>query len=240
MLRVESGNSIHGFTEFEEDIHFDDDDPDFGDDHHHHIHHHHHHHVPTISVPFIIAVPAKMSLASVHPVELHSSHSSLTTLSHSLDDVSSWSSQVEQVMTIEQLRDQMTSCFTCGVSWADDHVSLDCSECGGYAMRRPCPSCDGTCGSQWKRDLSMSHASSKAKWLGECSTTTTTSNQQQQQQSAKDLEHREEQHQKKEVTTAVAATTTSAAAATATTTTNRIAAQELCNRLEKLSATTNS
>ncbi|KAJ8938778.1 hypothetical protein NQ318_009133 [Aromia moschata] len=117
-----------------------------------------------------------MSLASVHPVELHSSHSSLATLSHSLDDITgaaSWSPHhqfhSEAVMTIEELRNQLNCCFSCGVSWADSHVSLDCSECGGYALSRPCPACDGACGALWKRDLSMSHASGKARWTGECS-----------------------------------------------------------------------
>ncbi|KAJ8950602.1 hypothetical protein NQ314_007828 [Rhamnusium bicolor] len=98
--------------------------------------------------------------------------SSLTTLSHSLDDITgaSWSPQVhsEAVMTIEELRNQLNCCFTCGVSWADSHVSLDCSECGGYALERPCSACDGICGAKWKRDLSMSHASGKARWTGEC------------------------------------------------------------------------
>ena len=42
----------------------------------------------------------------------------------------------------------------CGVSWSDDHVSLDCSECGGYSLSRPCPMCDGKCKSQWQRDVS--------------------------------------------------------------------------------------
>lgn len=115
-----------------------------------------------------------MSLASVHPVELHSSRSSLTTLSHSLDDITlsgCWNSpplHSDHVMTIEELRLQMGSCFTCGVSWNESHVSLDCSECGGYAMERPCNICDGTCGAILKRDLSMSHASGKARWIGEC------------------------------------------------------------------------
>ncbi|KAK9711531.1 hypothetical protein QE152_g25415 [Popillia japonica] len=120
-------------------------------------------------------VASNMSLASVHPAELHSSHSSLTTLSHSLDDITglSWNSPYhtihsDHVMTIEELRNQMSSCFTCGVSWTDDHVSLDCSECGGYAMERPCPICDGNCGVMWKRDLTKTHATSKARWLGEC------------------------------------------------------------------------
>lgn len=83
--------------------------------------------------------------------------SSLATLSHSLEDITSWgySHHTETVLTIEELRDQLNCCFTCGVSWADSHVSLDCSECGGYAMNRPCPKCEGACGAIWKRDLSM-------------------------------------------------------------------------------------
>lgn len=82
--------------------------------------------------------------------------SSLSSLSYSLDDITGCCSpqlNSEHVMTIEELRLQMTSCFTCGVSWTEDHVSLDCSECGGYALERPCPGCDGTCGAVWKRDL---------------------------------------------------------------------------------------
>lgn len=62
---------------------------------------------------------------------------------------------VDNVLTIEELRQHMGSCFTCGVSWTDDHVSLDCSECGGYSVERPCPLCDGQCGVQWKRDFTM-------------------------------------------------------------------------------------
>lgn len=41
MLRVESNTDIRGFTEFEEDILFDEDDPDFD------------HKVPAITVPFL-------------------------------------------------------------------------------------------------------------------------------------------------------------------------------------------
>jgi len=62
---------------------------------------------------------------------------------------------MDNVLTIEELRQHMGSCFTCGVSWTDDHVSLDCSECGGYSLERPCPLCDGQCGVQWKRDFAM-------------------------------------------------------------------------------------
>lgn len=103
----------------------------------------------------------KLALVAARNEVFLFSSSSLTTLSHSLEDITncSWSPQVhsDHVMTIEELRLQMTSCscFSCGVSWSDDHVSLDCSECGGYALERSCPICDGTCGAVWKRDLAM-------------------------------------------------------------------------------------
>lgn len=70
---------------------------------------------------------------------------------------------MDNVLTIEELRQQMGSCFTCGVSWTDDHVSLDCSECGGYSLDRPCPLCDGVCGVQWKRDFTMVSSKSSIK-----------------------------------------------------------------------------
>ncbi|XP_022236126.1 protein pinocchio-like [Limulus polyphemus] len=72
------------------------------------------------------------------------------------------------VLTLEELRNHYSSCFTCGVSWSEDHVSLDCSECGGYAMQRPCPACDGQCCSIWSRDMAASHHSRQAKWEGQC------------------------------------------------------------------------
>ncbi|XP_050311230.1 protein pinocchio [Anthonomus grandis grandis] len=171
MLRVESNTNLdhlEGFTEFEDEIHFDEDDPDF--EHHGSLHN-----IffggQTLSLRTGASlVPAKMSLASVHhPADIHSSHSSLATLSHSLEDIASWSYNAhEAVLTIEELRDQLNCCFTCGVSWAESHVSLDCVECGGYALERNCPKCDGACGATWKRDLSTSHSSGKAKWTGEC------------------------------------------------------------------------
>ncbi|XP_018562195.1 protein pinocchio [Anoplophora glabripennis] len=169
MLRVESNTKLEGFTEFEEGILFDEDDPDFDGS-------------ALQNMPILFRMPSTMSLASVHPAELHSSRSSLTTLSHSLDDIADacWGAQMhsEAVMTIEELRNQLNCCFSCGVSWADSHVSLDCSECGGYALERPCPVCEGTCGTSWKRDLSMSHASGRARWTGECTRSSCTAPQQ--------------------------------------------------------------
>uniref|UniRef100_U5ECU8 Protein pinocchio n=1 Tax=Corethrella appendiculata TaxID=1370023 RepID=U5ECU8_9DIPT len=89
--------------------------------------------------------------------------SSLSDLVGSPYDVSS-----DAVLSIEDLRAQMGTCFTCGVMWTQDHVSLDCSECGGYSLERPCMLCDGKCGQSWKRDFNMSHACGKARWQGIC------------------------------------------------------------------------
>lgn len=75
----------------------------------------------------------------------------------------------EVVLSIEEVRAQLQeSCFSCGVSWREQHVSLDCGECGGYALSRPCPRCGGRCQSEWRRNLTLSHASGKARWEGEC------------------------------------------------------------------------
>lgn len=128
-----------------------------------------------------------MSVASVqapHLAELCSSLSSRTSLSlsSSLSDLVGSPSMVssaavaaaafevssEAVLTIEDLRAQLGSCFTCGVMWVDQQVSLDCSECGGYCLERPCMLCDGVCGQLWKRDFTMSHACGKARWQGVC------------------------------------------------------------------------
>ncbi|XP_023017356.1 protein pinocchio [Leptinotarsa decemlineata] len=68
----------------------------------------------------------------------------------------------------EEIPNEFKSCFSCGVTWYDDHVSLDCSECGGYALERPCPECDGNCGAMWERDLHKSHAYQRSYWIGKC------------------------------------------------------------------------
>ncbi|XP_032672825.1 protein pinocchio [Odontomachus brunneus] len=116
-----------------------------------------------------------MSVTSVQPnAESLSRHGSNISLCHSLcgsvDDglQGSHPQYQDTIVTIEELRAQLNSCFTCGVSWSEEHVSLDCSECGGYSLQRPCPLCDGRCHTAWKRDLTMSHASGKARWIGEC------------------------------------------------------------------------
>ncbi|KAL2712014.1 protein pinocchio isoform X3 [Vespula squamosa] len=123
-----------------------------------------------------VATYQNMSVTSVQPAsESLSRHGSNVSLScHSLCDSvddglqGSHPQYQDTILTIEELRAQLNSCFTCGVSWSEEHVSLDCSECGGYSLQRPCPLCDGRCHTAWKRDLTMSHASGKARWIGEC------------------------------------------------------------------------
>lgn len=121
----------------------------------------------------LLFVSTPMSLASVHPIEMHNrDHSGLSNRSQSigssLEELHNYFPNSDAVVSIEELRLQLNSCFTCGVSWHEDHVSLDCRECGGYSLERPCPLCEGRCNSIWKRDLTMSHASGKARWEGEC------------------------------------------------------------------------
>ncbi|XP_029671001.1 protein pinocchio isoform X1 [Formica exsecta] len=165
-------------TEFEENVSFDADDPDFAPS------------PPVIrnvlrdarrfAEKFDIKVPTyqcNMSVTSVQPattesLSRHGSNISLSchSLCGSLDDslLQEPHQYHDKILTIEELRAQLNSCFTCGVSWSEEHVSLDCSECGGYSLQRPCPLCDGRCHTAWKRDLTMSHASGKARWIGEC------------------------------------------------------------------------
>ncbi|XP_014476672.1 PREDICTED: uncharacterized protein LOC106745513 [Dinoponera quadriceps] len=163
-------------TDYEEGVCFDADDPDFA--------------INTVDNVVARRLPnnsvvdgvtsqsnrqPNMSVTSVQPnTDSLSRHGSNISLCHSLcgsvDDglQGSHPQYQDTIVTIEELRAQLNSCFTCGVSWSEEHVSLDCSECGGYSLQRPCPLCDGRCHTAWKRDLTMSHASGKARWIGEC------------------------------------------------------------------------
>lgn len=73
-----------------------------------------------------------------------------------------------KMLTLEDLKDYNSSCLTCGVNWRNEEASLDCNECGGYPLRRPCPECSGQCGATWDRDLTKSHDKAMAAWTGVC------------------------------------------------------------------------
>lgn len=76
--------------------------------------------------------------------------------------------QSQHYLTIEELRSALNSCWLCGCNWSVDHLSLDCPECGGYSMTRPCLKCDGKCPQLWKRNINATHDHHKALWTGEC------------------------------------------------------------------------
>ena len=76
--------------------------------------------------------------------------------------------QIYEMLTFENLRSLYRSCYKCGVNWHERHVTLDCSECGGYSMSRPCPQCEGKCGSLWLRDIRATHENHAAVWTGVC------------------------------------------------------------------------
>jgi len=71
-------------------------------------------------------------------------------------------------LTIEELKSTRNSCWLCGCNWQQDHVSLDCPECDGYALSRPCPNCDGKCKQVWQRNISATHDKHRALWTGHC------------------------------------------------------------------------
>lgn len=200
--------------------------------------------------------PATMSVASVqapHLAELCSSLSSRASLSvsSSLSDLVGSPSMVssaavaaaafevssEAVLTIEDLRAQLGSCFTCGVMWVDQQVSLDCSECGGYCLERPCMLCDGLCGQLWKRDFTMSHASGKARWQGVCTKFPPAAQMIQLQSAPLSSCASFSSHHQLMQTTAAAAAAAATTAGCHQNASQQFLQQELCARLEKLSAT---
>lgn len=96
------------------------------------------------------------------------SSTSLSSMDSTMNSTLNAEDLLHEMVTIEGLRTLYASCFVCGVSWHQNHVTLDCRECGGYAMSRPCPQCDGQCGVQWQRDLTQSHDNHRAVWTGDC------------------------------------------------------------------------
>lgn len=76
----------------------------------------------------------------------------------------------QHYLTAEELKANLNSCWLCGCNWQQDHVSLDCQECGGYALTRPCPNCEGKCNQIWKRNINKTHNHHTATWTGQCLT----------------------------------------------------------------------
>lgn len=100
--------------------------------------------------------------ATMAPPKAHNKRAPLIT-SQSVNNT-----QQQHYLTIEELRTARNSCWLCGCNWQQDHVSLDCPECDGYALSRPCPKCDGECKQIWRRNLNNTHDRHKASWIGQC------------------------------------------------------------------------
>lgn len=59
-------------------------------------------------------------------------------------------------------------CPSCGADWGDAEARDDCAICGGWALARPCPVCDGACGALWTRAITDSLDTGTAIWIGKC------------------------------------------------------------------------
>ena len=59
-------------------------------------------------------------------------------------------------------------CELCNANWSAGDFSPDCKCCGGGALERACPICDGECGQVWRRARIDSQDSKEAHWYGSC------------------------------------------------------------------------
>lgn len=59
-------------------------------------------------------------------------------------------------------------CPACHAMWSENRFSVDCPICGGGALERNCPVCDGACGGEWRRAIQDSFDSGEAHWVGAC------------------------------------------------------------------------
>ncbi|XP_052864319.1 protein pinocchio [Anopheles cruzii] len=199
--------------------------------------------VASVQAPHLADLCSSLSRTSL---SMSSSLSDLVNNSPSLGAVFDFHSS-DAVLTIEELREQLGSCYTCGVSWTGDQVSLDCTECGGYSLERPCLICEGICGQLWKRDFTMSHACGKSRWQGVCTKFPAPMIQLQSSAPLSSCASFGSHHQ---LSAACVAAGTTGSAAPVSTCHSSVAAsvasqqhflqQELCARLEKLSTNAHS
>lgn len=131
---------------------------------------------PHESRPAVFKKDRRIRHSKSDPVLMALSHNSFARCSErescweSIDDLAleQLQSDMSDAITLEGLKSNYNCCFTCGVSWSEEQTCLDCTECGGYALHRPCPHCNGTCDGLWSRDLDATHKMRRAQWLGEC------------------------------------------------------------------------
>ncbi|KAK3589210.1 hypothetical protein CHS0354_020069 [Potamilus streckersoni] len=76
--------------------------------------------------------------------------------------------QVDGLLKSQPYQRKISTCHLCNQCWYDGKFDADCPECGGFALQRPCPICNGQCSNIWCRDIKSSHSFHEAHWDGEC------------------------------------------------------------------------
>ncbi|XP_072041790.1 uncharacterized protein [Amphiura filiformis] len=75
--------------------------------------------------------------------------------------------QPSSTATSQQYKSSET-CSTCHICWRLQTYTQGCEECGGFALTRPCPICNGKCLAIWNREVDMSNEMKTAFWDGTC------------------------------------------------------------------------
>ncbi|XP_071804081.1 uncharacterized protein [Asterias amurensis] len=75
---------------------------------------------------------------------------------------------VNNLVQSQEYQMWFNKCSTCHISWYEGRFTYGCEECGGFALKRPCPICTGKCQAIWTRETEMSHKMRLAHWDGDC------------------------------------------------------------------------
>lgn len=59
-------------------------------------------------------------------------------------------------------------CYLCDSNWSKGEFTEHCDLCGGGALEKPCPVCEGKCGAKWKRMVLDSLDSGESHWIMNC------------------------------------------------------------------------
>lgn len=62
----------------------------------------------------------------------------------------------------------MDVCSSCTALWSKGQFTENCLECGGFALTRSCPQCNGKCSASWHRQVAMSNAYKEPFYSGGC------------------------------------------------------------------------
>ncbi len=62
----------------------------------------------------------------------------------------------------------MDVCSSCSAYWSVGLFTENCLECGGAALVKDCPHCNGKCGAIWHREVAMSNSYKEAFYSGGC------------------------------------------------------------------------